>query len=252
MLADSIDEVLARLDEIIATARRERQRFGYFAMLYRNVTAEVKAGIAAGRFENGARMERLDVIFANRYLEAYEQYRNAQQSSLVWQTAFAASANWRPLILQHVLLGINAHINFDLGIAAAETSPGDELPALKNDFNEINNILASMIDEVQRRIGTVSPFLALLDHTGGRSDEAVIKFSLQIARRAAWKAATQLAAANVNERERLIATLDRQANKLANRISQPGRWLSFVALIIRSAETASVDTVLDALAGAET
>src|SRR5690606_41399624 len=62
---------------------------------------------------------------------------------------------WSPLVLQHLLLGMNAHINLDLGIAAAETAPGTALPALKRDFDEITTLLGEMLDDVQDRIGRI-------------------------------------------------------------------------------------------------
>jgi len=65
--ARTIDEVIDQLDDIIALSIREQNRLGYFAALYRKVTAKVKEGIAEGRFDNGPRMERFDVTFANRY-----------------------------------------------------------------------------------------------------------------------------------------------------------------------------------------
>lgn len=71
----TIDAVLSRLDEIGERARREGSRVGYFAATYRDVTARVKHDIAVGRFEDGPRMERLDVIFAKRYLNALDDHR---------------------------------------------------------------------------------------------------------------------------------------------------------------------------------
>ena len=64
--AASIDEVISRLDGIAEQAFVERDRLGFFAVVYRAVTAAVQRGIADGRFEDGPRMERLDVVFANR------------------------------------------------------------------------------------------------------------------------------------------------------------------------------------------
>ena len=57
-----IPEVSARLDEIVVWARRERQPAGYLAAVYRHVTDSMAEGIAAGRFEDGPRMERLNVL----------------------------------------------------------------------------------------------------------------------------------------------------------------------------------------------
>ncbi len=70
MPPQSIDEVLAELDHIIAEAAEQGRRLGYFAALYRDVTARVDAAIEAGEFQDNARMARLDVAFAHRYLDA--------------------------------------------------------------------------------------------------------------------------------------------------------------------------------------
>jgi hypothetical protein len=43
---------------------------------------------------------------------------------------------------------MNAHINLDLGIAAAQVAPGPALPALHTDFLCINAILASVVATV--------------------------------------------------------------------------------------------------------
>ncbi|CAN0563847.1 unnamed protein product, partial [Laminaria digitata] len=72
--ATTIDEVILALDEIIAHAKRDASRLGYFAALYRRVTIKIKEGIASGIYEDPERMEQLDVIFANRYLTAYRAY----------------------------------------------------------------------------------------------------------------------------------------------------------------------------------
>ena len=114
MSARTIDEVIEQLDHIIQRSRHNSSRIGFFAILYRQVTARVREGILSGRFQDGARMERLDVAFANRYLEALEQYRLGEQPSRCWLAAFQGASSWRLLVLQHLLLGMNAHINLDL------------------------------------------------------------------------------------------------------------------------------------------
>ena len=193
MSAKTIDEVIEQLDAIIEDTRREGSRLGFFAALYRRVTVEVRKGIAAGRFENGPRMERFDVTFANRYLEALDRFYQGQQPSRCWMVVFQAATSRRLLVLQHLLLGMTAHINLDLGIAATRTCPGEELPALKRDFDEINNILSELVDEMQDRIGTVSPWLGFLDRVGGRTDETIVDFSMGKARDAAWRFTERLA-----------------------------------------------------------
>jgi hypothetical protein len=41
-------------------------------------------------------------------------------------------------------MGINTHINLDLAIAAALTSPGTAIYSLEKDFNKINDVISSL------------------------------------------------------------------------------------------------------------
>lgn len=248
MPAQTIDEVIDRLDDIITRARSERSRLGYFAVLYRNVTVNVKQGIRAGRFEDGARMERLDVAFANRYLEAMELYRQGGRPSLCWLASFEASHKWYPLVLQHLLLGINAHINLDLGAAAAATSPGDKLAASQKDFDSINAILCAMMDDVQNRLARVSKWMTVLDRAGCRTDEALMEFSINKARQAAWRAAVKLAPLNPEEARPVLDQLDRNTARLARLILIPGITPTLANLVVRLSEPGDVGEIIDILA----
>ena len=115
----TIDEVLVRLNGILDDALRQGARIGYFAALYERVTTNIRRALIAGNvFQDNARMERLDVIFANRFMAAWDAHTSGRRPSRSWQAAFLRC--WtRPGDLQHLLLGMNAHINLDLGIAAA-------------------------------------------------------------------------------------------------------------------------------------
>lgn len=244
---NSINDVLEQLDAVIARARRDNSRLGYFAVLYRNVTQKVKEGIEAGRFEDGARMERLDVIFASRYLDALESHRRGERASKCWSASFKAAENWHPLVLQHLLLGINAHINLDLGVAAALTAPHAQLPALRRDFDEINNILCAMLDDVQNRLARVSRWMTVLDRAGCRTDEALMNFSINRAREASWRLAEKLAPLSDEEREREIRELDRWIEILARLIQYPGIPLRIANFFVRLTETRNVGKVIDIL-----
>lgn len=247
-MAKTIDEVIARLTEIIDQSRREHSRLGYFAALYRKVTISVKQGIANGRFLNCERMEKLDVIFASRYLEAYDLYRMGKQPTAAWQISFDAAARWRPLILQQLLLGINAHINLDLGIAAVTVSPGDQLAELKQDFDAINTVLAELVLPVESEIGGLSPWIGFLEKIDPSADDAIINFSMRVARNEAWKFALKLngldqqqQAAAIDERDRKIADL----GKLV--LHPPGVMFKLGLLAIRLRESNDIPKAIEAL-----
>jgi len=247
-LARTIDEVIAQLDDIIARCIRESSRLGYFAALYRKVTLKVKEGIAQGRFDEGPRMERFDVTFANRYLEAMGQFRRGQRPTQCWLVSFKPAAAWRPIILEDLLLGMNAHINYDLGIAAAEIAPGDELPSLQNDFDEINKILAALVGQVESEINEVSPWINFLDHIDPKADTAIVNFSLDKARACAWALATKLAPLSQSQWKPVLDLRDLEMTALADLVWHPvGLIFKLGLFVIRSRESSDVARVIDVL-----
>ncbi|HVD13653.1 MAG TPA: DUF5995 family protein [Actinomycetota bacterium] len=59
-------------------------------------------------------MERWDVAFADLYLDALEVEQAGGRPPEPWAIAFGAARERQLPPLRHVLLGMNAHINFDL------------------------------------------------------------------------------------------------------------------------------------------
>jgi hypothetical protein len=246
--ATDIDEVLAIFDEILERARREGDRRGWFAALYRKVTAEVQRGMAAGLFDDAERMERLDVLFAQRYFDALGAFDARATPTDAWRVSFEAATSWRPVIVQHLLLGMNAHINLDLGIAAARCSPGPALEDLRVDFDRINAILFALFDELFEALGQASPWMGLLDRVGGRTDQQLLRFSIAAARRAAWRFAQRLAALPEGSWDAVVAERDRITAGLARRVLGPGPLPTAALLVVRVRERRSVAEVLDLLA----
>jgi hypothetical protein len=243
----TIEDVLAGLDAVIDRAMEEEDRRGYFAVLYRKVTAKVKEGIAAGAFEDAERMERLDVLFADRYLDAVRAADAGQPTTASWQLTFDAGAVRRYLILQHLLVGINAHINLDLGVAAAECSPGAELPGLRADYDRVNATLAAMIGTVQRDLLRISPWMTWLDRFGARTQTEVVRFSIVVARTGAWRFATELAATPEEAWEAAIAARDRAVAAVGERVLRPGFWMGAGLRLVRLRERGDVAANLQLL-----
>ncbi len=251
MATSGIDAVLRSLDAVIARAIDDGDRAGYFAVLYRKVTAKVAEGLDAGFFDDAARMERLDTLFAERYLDAVTAHRTGGSPTASWQLAFDAGDAWRPLVLQHLLVGINAHINLDLGIAAARTSPGDELSALRRDFDRINAILASMIAAIQIDLQQISPWMGLLDRFGARTPTEVVRFSIVTARSGAWRFAERLAVIPASEWGPIVADRDQRVARVGRSVLHPGRLMGAGLLLVRTRERGDVAANLSLLLGAD-
>jgi hypothetical protein len=238
--AATLADVVAALDAIIETARAERSPMGYFPALYRKVTRRVRQDIAAGDFDDGPRMERLATGFAGRYLDACDAYRGGRPVTAAWTLAFSSTGDWRPVVLQHLLLGMNAHINLDLGIAAARVAPGRELASLKGDFDRINGILGSLVQSVQDQLATVWPVLRILDGTSARTNQAIVNFAMGRARDQAWSVAERLAPLGFEAQEREIAHMDRSARDVGRCVRHPGLRISTLLLGVRLGERGNV------------
>lgn len=247
MYATTIDNVIERLGHQIDRCRSQDSRLGYFPALYRRVTVAVKEGIAQGAFEDGARMERLDVIFANRYLDAANQWTQGQSPTRSWRVAFEAAESWPPIVLQHLLLGINAHINLDLAIAAAQTAPGAALPALQRDFDHINVILGNQVGNVKTSLSSVWPLLRFYDRFAGGAADVMINFSMNRARNASWQAAQTFASLPEAAWAAEIDALDRRTSLLGKVICSPPIRARLLLLAIRIGERGRVGQIIDLL-----
>lgn len=247
MTLESIDDVLRELDAIVAVSRERGSADGYFASLYRRTTAEVQARIERGDFADGIRMTRLDVVFARRYLDAWHARERGLPTTAVWGVALGCTQDYWPLVIQHLLLGMNAHINLDLGIAAAEVAAGDAIEGLESDFNVINGVLADMVDDVQARLARIWPAMRWLDRAGHDLDEAVINFSIRRARDHAWLTATTLARLPVVAHGLHIRNVDAAMAALGRRVLRPGPSLAVKLAAVRLRERGSVAEKIDAL-----
>ena len=240
MLANTIDDVIQILDDIITENKANNNPLGYFAALYQKVTINVKQGIQDGFFDDSERMEKLDVIFANRYLEAYFDYQNNKTITQSWQKTFDQANDYWPTVLQHLLLGMNAHINLDLGIAAAETAKGRNIDELEGDFMKINQVLSSLVQEVEKELSTIWPTLKRILKFTRKVDDFLVDFSMELARDGAWEFAKEVYVASPEEQARLMTSKDEKISKNTRLIVNNGFIAKTLFAIMRIGEKGTV------------
>ncbi|MEL7533602.1 MAG: DUF5995 family protein [Bacteroidota bacterium] len=248
MQAQNISQVVAFMDQIMADGSRAGNAMGYFAGMYRLVTLTVKEAAEAGEFEDNERMKALVVEFANRYLKAYAAYQAEESLSRCWGEAFDLAASQNALILQHLFMGMNAHINLDLGFSAAKLCEDCDIQELKQDFLTINIILANLVNEVQNRLKPVSPLIRWADRLGGKWDEKLAGLSLAKARDNAWEIAQKAAQLSGDELHTFEIITDKKAARIARLISVPEGmrlkfWIKLVSLL-ESKDSAKVTAAL--------
>ncbi|MFI5139682.1 MAG: DUF5995 family protein [Sphingobacteriales bacterium] len=247
--ATTIDDILVQLEITIADGIRTNSRTGYFAALYYKVTAGVKEGIAKGLFENGPRMEQFDVIFAKRYLDALNAWKKNEPVTESWRAAFDAANNGSLLVLQQLLLGMNAHINLDLGIAAVAVS-GGQLDTVQKDFYTINAIISSLTYQVLNDIDRVSPLLSLLGLHAGNQTAILIQFSIDNARDGAWCFAEELVTKQGAAYDACIAQRDQTIKKLADDLVHTKGVMRFTIWLIHLFEWKNIAKIIKVLHGA--
>jgi hypothetical protein len=248
-LPTTIDEVLIELEKIISDSKVSDDRAGFFASLYHKVTAAVKTGIEKGDFQDGVRMARLDVFFANRYLSALDDWRNGRPVTASWKVALDSTRKSSLLILHHLLLGINAHINLDLGIAAVETIEGQEIQAIHHDFDAINAIIGSLTYQVINEIDQMSPLLSLIGLHANNTSSFLVQFSVGNARDGAWCFAEALSGLKGEEYNKCILARDKDVSTLGKALTKSSGFLRFTIWLIHLFERKNPARIIAVLEG---
>lgn len=238
MPINTIEEVLVELQRIIDYCKMNNNPCGYFAVLYYQVTKRVRLGIQQHEFDNNELMEKLDVVFAKRYIDAFWAYTQGQPLSACWRIAFDAGKNSSLIVLQHMIAGINAHINLDLGIAASDTMGNEPLEGIRNLFFQMNHVLADMVDEQKAKMANISSMFKWLMPLANKLDEKLVQFSITIARDGAWEFAKQYHGSA--QRSNLVDMRDNNVSLLGTTLIKPGFRLTCLIKTIRFFETGSV------------
>ncbi len=103
-----------------------------------------------------------------------------------------------------------------------------QLNELARDFRLVNDILQEIVEELQERVGRVSPVFGLLDRLGRDKDEQLLDFSMRAAREQAWVAANRIWEAD-DQRAEVIERIDNRVYRLGTKLARPTsmsqRWL---------------------------
>jgi hypothetical protein len=164
-----------------------------FNGMYMQVTRAVRDAIAS--FESPAFVERLDVLFAEFFFQAYDAATAHAWVSKAWAPLFERKDEQGVLPLQFAIAGMNAHINNDLSHALVLTwreldiRPSRDSPEYR-DYVEVNKIL----EATQKRVrGPLADYLIRdMDTLLGTADDFLALWSIGKAREDAWRRARKM------------------------------------------------------------
>ncbi|MFC5381831.1 DUF5995 family protein [Aquipuribacter nitratireducens] len=208
--------VVARMDAALAELDREGDPARHFLHTYRDVTHAVGAAARDGRVEDAQWLARWDVAFARLYLDALTAHRAGGSVPGPWREAFAAPAGLHPY--QHVLLGMNAHINYDMPLSLlavvsdADARDPDLVAARHRDHHALDAVIAGIVPQQSRRLvraagPTAQP--GLLDRVLMPVSRAASARLLRHGRRQVWASTGVLLRARADSPEALTAATRR-------------------------------------------
>ncbi len=177
MSSDNI--VLSRMQQQLQSWEEHNDARLIFLTCYQMMTTNVLAAIANQTFEDNIWVKRLMENFAEVYFQALQHYERQETCPQVWKVAFSVSPLSKAHAIQNLLLGVNAHINYDLVFVLAQLLQ-EEWNALSSpqrqlryrDHCRINTIIYETIDSVQDQvIERFSPHFDIIDRLMGPLDE---------------------------------------------------------------------------------
>jgi len=175
-------------------ARRDRPPLpdgvACFNGMYLRVTEAVRNALPT--FERPEFVERLDVLFAEFYFQAFEAAAAQAWVSQAWAPLFDRRDERGILALQFAIAGMNAHINNDLAHALVLTwseldlEPGRESPEFR-DYLKVNAILQAVEADIKGPLS--DDLIASVDTLLGTTDDFLALWSIRRAREEAWRRA---------------------------------------------------------------
>lgn len=182
------DERLARTESYL---RERGDRRAVFLTVYSRMTATVRDAIDDGAFLDSGWAASYLVAFAERYRRALVAFERRAFESLPrpWLIAFAAAARGETLVAQDALLGINAHITYDLTYTLGDVGIDPDRGVKRADHDRINAILARLVQTAQDAL--VETYAAVgiagIDRLFDPLDDRLALLGLKGTREFAWR-----------------------------------------------------------------
>ncbi len=219
--------ILQRMQDHLRRWEEAGDRRAVFLRCYSMMTENMLTAVARGEFQDSVWVNNLLHHFADYYfvaLEAYEQ--DPVTAPPVWQIAHDCCKSPRLKALQNLLLGVNAHINYDLVLAVSDVLQ-DEWEVLSPqqrelryaDHCKVNVIIAQTVDSVQDQvIERYDPEMDLVDKLMGSLDEWLISRLIASWRDQVWRNAIDRVLASQAERALLTQKVEKACLEIADSI----------------------------------
>jgi hypothetical protein len=232
--ASSIGDVVEQLQQRIDVVPHDQVHRRTFIKTYQRTTQAVGDAVDAAFFEDPEWVVRWDIAFADLFIVAHDADQAGGRVPRPWRLAFQAGPDLPTIV--HLLLGMNAHINYDLPQATLSVITDQEFedPVLierrRRDHERIDQILARRVTAEDHAIGGAR---SVLDRLLTPANRLSSRRFLREARQKVWLNVAELQQARIEGADVYYARLDElevlSAAKIADLLG-PGQVLLRLAM----------------------
>lgn len=215
----NLDEALRCMHTMLVRFHGHDDRRAVFLRLYYIMTLEVHAAVNGlgdyhGKtiFLDPGWIARLSGIFCGLYCSSLDTFARPPDTERAWKITHETAATDDSTVVQNALLGINAHINYDLAYAIArnlvehdDLANPSAMVLRKFDHDQVNNLLLRSMPYIQDVLARdYGSGIALMDQVLGRLDEELSARQLKYYRERVWSDALAFAAVLDTAREGVV------------------------------------------------
>lgn len=215
-------EVLHRMDVLLAGWKTTNDSRQIFLSCYRLMTGNMLESLDKGAFHDPEWIRTLLHKFADYYFNALNCYDCGEEVSKVWMEVHQFTAEKKLRHVQYLLMGVNAHINYDLVLTLFDMLHQDwqhltplEQQQRYEDHCKVNEIIGGTIDRVQDELlSPADPVMGWIDKAFGRVDEYLLSVLITSWRKEVWdQACSMIAFSEENQREVLRLSIEKSVLK---------------------------------------
>lgn len=176
------DPILIKMDQYVNEWKSSQDYRHVFLNCYQLMSANMMAAVEQNEFHDSVWVDKLLHRFVDYYFDGLTCYDCGDQTPKVWHQAHIGTLDHTLSELQFLILGVNAHINYDLVLALYDLLQPEwqiltetQKKLRYEDHCHVNHVISKTIDRVQDEIlEPLNPALDWIDRLFGRMDEYLI------------------------------------------------------------------------------
>jgi hypothetical protein len=187
-------DIVHKMDALAKDWESRRDNRGIFLRCYCMMTRNMVTALDEKRFMDEDWVRHMLHRFADYYFDALACFDCGEEVPNAWRYVHDAATQDDLHVLQHLFLGVNAHINYDLVLTLYEILQPEWDKLSESDREKryqdhllVNTIIEETIDQVQDEVVEKhAPKMDLVDKLLGRLDEKLIAGLIRKWRKSVW------------------------------------------------------------------